>query len=895
MPTGAEVERMVVRLMGDGTSYQQMVQDAKTATNEMAQTAEKAARASARMTDRLREGAAVARSVETATERYTREVSQLERQLRTGAISQRTFDRAMKQSTDSYKQATDKLGPLSRSLKNVGTSMSFRVTAPIAGIGALAIKAGSDFESGFAGVRKTVNATEPELMAMRSGFQKLAGDIPVATRDLLAIGEAAGQLGIENQNILGFTKTIAQLAASTNLGAEEGAAVLAKFANITGMSQDKFSNLGSSIVALGNNFATTESDITNMAMRLAGAGKTVGLSVPQITGLSAALSSVGLEAEAGGTAFSQLLLKMSTSVATGGKELETFARVSGKSVGEFSELFRKDAAGALKTVLQGLKNLDQEGRIIAIQEMGADGARMTDAILRASGAVDVLGKALTLSETAFEENSALAKEAGERFKTFESQVTMLKNKIGILLGEAFEIMRPVLVDIAAKIESLTAWFRGLSDETKRTIILLTGIAAAAGPVLIIAGSLIGSLKSIIGVAALATKAVGLLGLSMKAALIGTGVGALIVGIGVLVEKTIGWEKVIKGIVSAWNSVGDAAENAGRAISDWLSTDEEEMQNQIRTLRGMNNAISNAAADRIEKQLAGERKARAEMQKGAASGAVGFGAVIAEKMRQKAATQAPVPTPTPSALAPVAISESEQKRMQAAMEAAEKLAESIGGVTDSLQMQVATFGMTATEADLYRLKMEGASEAQLEAARTAGKQLEALEENKKLMDKGKEVTEQYKTPLEKFSDRQKELDQLLGAGAISQQTYQAAVKESKKTLEEAEKQAAKDYIANFSVTGIDAVEAGSAEAIARLREFQANNMTIRPRVETPKPITQQVKTDNAGMKIKDGSIFVKNTDEQKNMEEMKDYLAQLVELQREQVKKEGITLIPAGLI
>ena len=135
------------------------------------------------------------------------------------------------------------------------------------------------------------------MAELKQGIRDMAKEIPSTTTEISAVAEAAGQLGIETDNVLEFSKTIIDLGNATNLSAEQGATQLARFANIMQMSQKDFSKLGSSIVALGNNFATTESEIVEMAMRLAGAGKQVGFTEGEVMGLATALSSVGVEAE----------------------------------------------------------------------------------------------------------------------------------------------------------------------------------------------------------------------------------------------------------------------------------------------------------------------------------------------------------------------------------------------------------------------------------------------------------------------------------------------------------------------------------------------------------------------------------------------------------------------
>lgn len=207
-------------------------------------------------------------------------------------------------------------------MASVGKAMTMRVTMPIVGLGAAVTKVGIDFESAFAGVRKTVDATEEEFAQLRAGFRKMATDsesvvsgLSNAHGQLTKIGELAGQLGVQGvDNILKFTDVIAQLGMTTALSTEEGATSLARFSNITQMSMENIDRLGSVVVDLGNNLATTEPEIVAMGLRLAGAGQIVGLTEAEIMGLAGALSSVGIMAQMGGTAFSRVIVEMQNAV-----------------------------------------------------------------------------------------------------------------------------------------------------------------------------------------------------------------------------------------------------------------------------------------------------------------------------------------------------------------------------------------------------------------------------------------------------------------------------------------------------------------------------------------------------------------------------------------------------
>lgn len=400
------------------------------------------------------------------------------------------------------------LNKTSRTLTDVGSKLTTGLTLPLAAAGGGALKASVDFESAFAGVRKTVDATDEELAALSEGIRQMAKEIPQSATAIAGIAEAAGQLGIQTEHILTFTRTMADLGVATNLSGEEAATALARLANITQMPQSEFDRLGSTIVALGNNLATTEAEIVEMGLRIAGAGSQVGMTEAQILAFAGALSSVGIAAEAGGSAISRVMINIANEVASGGEKLEMLAKVAGMSADEFAEAWRTDAAGALVTFIEGLGRLSAEGENVfaVLDELGMSEIRVRDALLRAAGAGDLFRNSLELGTQAWQENTALATEAAQRYGTSESQLQILKNQlidVAITLGDALApalsaaltALQPVIDAIAR----LADWFASLDPEMQQTIITIGVVVAAVGPLLMVLGKVISTASGVVGV------------------------------------------------------------------------------------------------------------------------------------------------------------------------------------------------------------------------------------------------------------------------------------------------------------------------------------------------------------------------------------------------------------
>ncbi|WIV10545.1 phage tail tape measure protein [Proteiniborus sp. MB09-C3] len=443
------------------------------------------------------------------------------------------INQELDKSNNKWLQASDTLKKNSESLKSVGEGMNkagntiLKATAPLVGLGAASLKFGIDFESAFAGVKKTVDATDEQLSRLSDGIRNMAKEIPSSATAIAGVAEAAGQLGIQTNNILGFTRVMIDLGEATNLSADEAATSLARFANITQMSQGDFDKLGSTIVALGNSMATTESEIVAMGMGLAGAGAQVGLTEAQIMSFAGALSSVGIEAQAGGSAFSKVMIEMQLAVETNSEKLQDFANVAGMSATQFKQAFKEDSAGAIIAFIKGLSDAEKQGTstIKILDDMGITEVRLRDALLRASGASDVFSEAIKTGTKAWDENIALSNEAAQRYETTESKLKILKNQfvdVGIKLGD---VLIPYLEKGVDKLGEFADWLGNVDSETLESTAKMVGFAVAIGGVLKVGGGAISTVGNIAGGLSKLTKVLG----ATKVATAGVGTVASVAG------------------------------------------------------------------------------------------------------------------------------------------------------------------------------------------------------------------------------------------------------------------------------------------------------------------------------------------------------------------------------
>lgn len=439
-----------------------------------------------------------------------------QKQLESGNLGQDKYDalqreiiateNKLKSLKDTVGSGSAKLAEFSTKATEMGSkleeaaSKTKYISAGFAGIGTAIAKTAIDFESAWADVKKTVDGTDEQFETLRQGILDLSESTASSSTDIAGVAAAAGQLGIATDDILSFTETMVMLGDSTNLSAEEAATALAKFANITGTSADNYSRLGSVIVDLGNNFATTERDIVEMAQRLAATGSLAGFSEAQILALATAMSSVGIEAEAGGSAFSKFTKKVQVAVETGSSSLEDYAKVANMTVSEFKQAFEKDAVSAMGAFISGLNDTERNGKsaIAILEDMEIKEVNMSRTLLSLSKSGDLLTRSIDTANNAWDENSALQNEAQQRYETTAAKLKQVKATLTEVAVNIGDELLPIIKDSADWLKNLTEKFTKMSPEAKKLTLSIIGIGSAASPVLKVAGKLSAVIGTVTG-------------------------------------------------------------------------------------------------------------------------------------------------------------------------------------------------------------------------------------------------------------------------------------------------------------------------------------------------------------------------------------------------------------
>jgi TP901 family phage tail tape measure protein len=386
-------------------------------------------------------------------------------------------------------------------LTKAGTVLSVGVAAAFA----VTTRAAVQFESAFANVRKTVNASDDEFKRLERGVRDLAKEIPVSVTELSNLAAVGGQFGVSSDQLLKFTKTVAALGVAVDgISAENAAASLSQIANLTN-TKDDFDRLASTLVRLGNEGNSTEGDILELTKRLSAAGTQAGLSASEIFGFAGAMANVGIEAEAGGAAVSKVFTTMRDAALDGGAALDVFSSVAGKASADFAKLFKESPAQAITEFIEGLGRIQKESKSLTsvFEALDLKDARLKDSLGRLALASADVSKQVATANDEWKTNNALVEESGKKYGTTENQLKTFYgrlNDINITLGgpalQALNSVLETLTPLTEQVGKLATAFAELPTPARNAITMLGLGAGFAGVLLIVSAKAIDAGKDI---------------------------------------------------------------------------------------------------------------------------------------------------------------------------------------------------------------------------------------------------------------------------------------------------------------------------------------------------------------------------------------------------------------
>ena len=436
---------------------------------------------------------------------YESELSQIQ-------IQQTSANSTIGQAGAKLTEMGEKTDGVSQKLGAVGSTLTKTLTLGIAAAGTASVAAATQIDTSLTNVKKTVDGTAEDYDNLKQAAIDFSQTNAVSASQILDVESLGAQLGYTldimsngKSEVQEFGEVVSGLDIATNMDAETAGSELAQFFNIMQIGKEETKNYASAIVDLGNKNATTESSISAMALRIAGAGKQIGLSGADVLGLATALSSLGIEAEMGGSAISTIMSEIDKAVALNSDSLSTWAQTAGMTTEEFAAAWKDNAAEALNSVLTGMNGAVEQGgnMSVMLDDLGISALRQTDTMKRLAGGGDTLANALQTANTAWEENIALDNEVENRNNSLAAKFEILKNRV---IAVAEEIGRPLADALLQAVDACEPLFTAIEDgakafsdmstEEQQAILAFAGIAAALGPTLKVLGNTSTAFKTV---------------------------------------------------------------------------------------------------------------------------------------------------------------------------------------------------------------------------------------------------------------------------------------------------------------------------------------------------------------------------------------------------------------
>lgn len=437
-------------------------------------------------------------------------VSTLETQLVNAKQAAADTEKQLKQ-LDAVKlqKLGDELTKMGGNLQRFGRKFSLYIGGPLTFLGGKAYRAALDYETALTDVAIATGKSADEMEGMDATIKSMMKTVPLTYQEIALLIGTLARAGVAEEDLESVTRVMAGLGATTDVSAEASAAAIIKFMGVMGLAIDDVDRLAATLVDLGNGSVSTGSEIFEMAQRISATGKQAGLNAVEILAISTAFSSLGISAEAGGTAAGKLMKAMQLAAETGkglndevltsGEVVMGFTTAMGMSEEQFKKSWGDDPAGTMLTFFDGLKKGADSGNdsvLAMLDAMGMTEVRLSNLIAIGASNPNFFRDMLGLGEQAWADNTALEEGVEKAYSTAQAKQDIMLNEMENAAADVGENVADVVQPVIGVISDLVGEFGKLDEGTQTMWVGISAALVALGPV---AGFIGGVTKGVGGI------------------------------------------------------------------------------------------------------------------------------------------------------------------------------------------------------------------------------------------------------------------------------------------------------------------------------------------------------------------------------------------------------------
>lgn len=385
------------------------------------------------------------------------------------------------------------------SLQTFGRKFSMYIGGPLAALGVKSFNLAQEYETAMTRLQIASQATDDEIAILNDTILRMSGEIPFTYVEIADMMKTLSEAGVPISNLEKIAQQFLALKSISDID-DDGITNMIRFMEIMKIPLDNIDQFSSALFSLGINSVATSSEIFEMANRMASTGALAGFSAQEILALATAYTSLGINAEAGGTASNKLMKEFQLAAETGNgakASLEQLAGVMGITEEKFVNMQKTDPAGLMLNFFDSLTKGGAEGNssvLALLDSLGITEARLSALAATAANNPDFFSEMLAYAEQAWSDTSAAADAADKAFSTSAANTKTSLNEMENAAADVGENVIDAVQPIIDVIADLATEFGKLDEATQTNWVKVAGALVLLGP----AAMGIGSVASAVG-------------------------------------------------------------------------------------------------------------------------------------------------------------------------------------------------------------------------------------------------------------------------------------------------------------------------------------------------------------------------------------------------------------